>query len=91
MDRVRDGAGLRAGTGHSFNTIADTDGDLNSVADLPPVMELDAAAGLVHVAATVCYGDLAQYLDARGFALANLGSLPHISVGRLRHRHPRLG
>ena len=32
------------GTGHSFNPIADTPGDLVSVARLPKVMEIDAGA-----------------------------------------------
>jgi xylitol oxidase len=37
---------LRAlGTRHSFSTIADTTGDLVSVAGLPRTMDVDAAAG----------------------------------------------
>jgi xylitol oxidase len=68
------------GTGHSFNRIADTDGDLVSVVGLPPSMAIDAEAGTVTVAAGVRYGDLATHLHGAGFALHNLGSLPHISV-----------
>ncbi|MEQ4302255.1 D-arabinono-1,4-lactone oxidase [Plantactinospora sp. B6F1] len=68
------------GTGHSFNRIADTTGDLVSVAGLPPVLEVDRAAGTVTVSAALRYGDLVGELDRAGFALHNLGSLPHISV-----------
>ncbi len=68
------------GTGHSFNRIADTTGVLVSLAGLPPVAELDSAAGQVEVSAGLRYGELAGYLHRHGFALHNLGSLPHISV-----------
>jgi xylitol oxidase len=68
------------GTGHSFNRLADTTGDLISVAGLPAVMDIDAARSTVTVAAGVRYGDLALHLDRHGYALHNLGSLPHISV-----------
>jgi xylitol oxidase len=68
------------GTGHSFNRIADTAGALISVAGLPPVLELDSERGLVRLSAGVRYGELAGFLDRHGFALPNLGSLPHISV-----------
>jgi xylitol oxidase len=74
-DRVRP-----LGTGHSFNHMADTDGDLVSVAGLPSAMTIDAGAGTVTVAAGARYGELATYLHGAGFALPNLGSLPHISV-----------
>jgi alditol oxidase len=69
------------GTGHSFNAIADTSGDLVSVADLPHTVELDAERRTVTVAAGVSYGELAASIHAQGYALHNLGSLPHISVG----------
>ena len=68
------------GTGHSFNRIADTTGDLISTAALPTVADIDTAAATVTAGAGVRYGDLAQRLDAAGWALPNLGSLPHISV-----------
>ncbi len=74
-DRVR-----VLGTGHSFNRIADTTGDLVSVADLPPVLAVDADAGTVTVSAGTRYGELMGPLHAAGFALPNTGSLPHISV-----------
>jgi xylitol oxidase len=68
------------GSGHSFNHIADTPGDLVSIASLPADVRIDAERGTVDVAGGVRYGDLAARLDAAGYALHNLGSLPHISV-----------
>ena len=43
-------------------------------------LQIDYAAKTVTVGAGVRYGDLAPVIDARGFALHNLASLPHISV-----------
>ncbi|MQY30483.1 FAD-binding protein [Nocardia aurantia] len=68
------------GTGHSFNRIADTAGDLVSVAGLPRRVEIDAARSAVTVSAGLRYGEFVRTLDEAGFALPNLGSLPHISV-----------
>ena len=68
------------GTGHSFNRLADCAGDQVSVAGLPPVMTLGPQRSTVTVSAGVRYGELASWLDERGYALRNLGSLPHISV-----------
>lgn len=68
------------GTGHSFNRIADTGGALVSLAALPRVLELDSERALVRLSAGIRYGELAAFLDRHGFALPNLGSLPHISV-----------
>ncbi|MCW2600424.1 MAG: FAD-binding protein [Frankiales bacterium] len=68
------------GTGHSFNRIADTTGDLVSVAGLPPEIDVDAERASVTVAAGVRYGELAVRLQEQGYALHNLGSLPHLSV-----------
>lgn len=68
------------GTAHSFSDIADTGGVLVSVAGLPPVLELDRDRAQVTVSAGLRYGELASWLHERGWALANLGSLPHISV-----------
>ncbi len=67
------------GTRHSFNHIADSDDTQLSLAALKS-MSLDEAACTVTVGAGVTYGELAPFLDARGFALHNLASLPHISV-----------
>lgn len=72
---------LRAlGTGHSFNRVADTAGTLLTVADLDPALSLDDSGTVATVAGGVRYAELTRFLDARGVALPNLGSLPHISV-----------
>jgi xylitol oxidase len=68
------------GTGHSFNSIADSPGDLVSVAGLPAIMQIDPERSTVTVSAGVRYAELAGYLHEAGYALRNLGSLPHISV-----------
>lgn len=74
-DRVR-----ALGTGHSFSTIADSKGALISAAALPPRIEIDSRTSTATVSAGTRYGELATALHARGYALENLGSLPHISV-----------
>lgn len=68
------------GSGHSFSRVADTDGVLVRVDGLPSVLDLDEAAGNVTVSAGTRYGELAEQLHRHGWALPNLGSLPHISV-----------
>ena len=67
-------------TGHSFNDMADSPGAQVNLADLAAEVEVDSAAGLVRVAAGLSYAQVASRLDAQGFALRNLASLPHISV-----------
>jgi alditol oxidase len=76
---------LRAlGTGHSFNTVVASPGDLVSVAGLPPSVELDLETDpsrpTVTVSAGTRYGELATVLQRLGYALHNLGSLPHIGI-----------
>jgi xylitol oxidase len=68
------------GTGHSFNRIADTEGDLVLLGDMPGEVEIDAEAGTATVAAGMRLAELSARLHAAGFALANLPSLPHISL-----------
>jgi xylitol oxidase len=69
------------GTRHSFTDLPDTTGTLLDLAGLTGGFALDADAGTVTVAAGTRYGELALWLDRQGYALHNLGSLPHISVG----------
>jgi xylitol oxidase len=69
------------GTRHSFTDLPDTTGVLLDLAGLTGGFALDEGAGTVTVAAGTRYGELALWLDERGWALHNLGSLPHISVG----------
>ncbi|MDF1487119.1 FAD-binding protein [Tessaracoccus caeni] len=67
------------GTGHSFNPIADSDALISMHAvDLP--FSLDEQARTVTVPGAVPYGAVAGFLQEQGWALHNLGSLPHISV-----------
>lgn len=68
------------GTRHTFNAIADTSGDLISLDALPHYVDIDEGTRTVRVAAGMRYGDVAVRLQERGWALANLASLPHISV-----------
>ena len=67
------------GTRHCFNTIADSRYNLLSLHGMQE-MHLDPATRTVSVGPGVKYGQLGPYLDAKGFALHNLASLPHISV-----------
>ncbi|MGN7191212.1 MULTISPECIES: FAD-binding protein [unclassified Curtobacterium] len=68
------------GSTHSFNEIADTDAVQVTLAGLPPVLDVDAERRVVRVAAGMTHAQVAAGLEARGWALANLASLPHISV-----------
>ena len=68
------------GSAHSFNRIADSPGALISLAELPPVFELDTTAATVRVSASMRYAELSRRLHEKGYALPNLASLPHISV-----------
>ena len=82
QELVAGAANVKAlGTRHSFNTIADSPGGVQvSTASL----DLDVSIDTDTMAATVpggwSYSAVAAALEARGLALHNLGSLPHISV-----------
>ncbi len=79
---VREGGPVRAlGTRHSFHDLADTTGTLVSVTAIPFDAVLDVERREVTVGAGARYGVLAAWLEERGWALHNLGSLPHISIG----------
>ena len=67
------------GSRHSFNGIADGIHAV-SVAGLPPAIEVSSDRQTVTVPAGITYGALARDLHKEGLALANLASLPHISV-----------
>ncbi|MFE0444728.1 FAD-binding protein [Streptomyces fungicidicus] len=70
------------GSGHSFNEIAEPgeDGVLLSLDALPPGIDVDTAARTVRVGGGVRYAELAREVHRHGLALANMASLPHISV-----------
>ena len=81
QELVRAAPVVRAlGTRHTFNGLADFPGVLVDLTALPEVVEV-RDDGTVQVSAGTTYGALARHLHARGRALHNLGSLPHISVG----------
>jgi xylitol oxidase len=78
---VRSARQVRAlGSRHSFNDIADTPGDLISLAGLPRVVTVDPDARTVSVDGGILYGDLCAPLHEAGYALHSLASLAHISV-----------
>ncbi|MGZ3757213.1 MAG: FAD-binding protein [Mucilaginibacter sp.] len=69
------------GTRHCFNGIADNQYNFLSTANLNKVISLDEQNKTVMVEAGIKYGELAPWLHQKGYALHNLASLPHISVG----------
>ncbi|HEY7589751.1 MAG TPA: FAD-binding protein [Candidatus Limnocylindrales bacterium] len=81
QELVRRSPRIRAlGTGHACSDVADTTGDLVSLADMPRRFEVDAAARTVRIDGAVRYGELCEPLHEAGFALHNMASLPHVSV-----------
>ncbi|WP_166844631.1 FAD-binding protein [Isoptericola sp. BMS4] len=75
------------GSRHSFNDVADTDGvhvQVDALDDGRPavdVLDADGAqTGVVSVNAGLRHGEVSRALHATGRGLANLASLPHISV-----------
>jgi xylitol oxidase len=78
---VRASTSMRViGSRHAFNDLADTIGDHLSLARLPCVIEVDPSGGTVTIDGAIRYGELGPVLEAKGLALHNLASLPHISV-----------
>ncbi len=67
------------GSGHSFTDIGDSL-ELVSLDALPLTVDVDPGGEAVTLSAQMRYGDLAERLATHGLALANLASLPHISV-----------
>lgn len=68
------------GSRHSFTDLTDTDGVLVSLVDLPVAVTVDARERTATVTGSAAYGHVVNALHAKGWALANLASLPHISV-----------
>jgi xylitol oxidase len=72
------------GSRHSFTDLTDItdtdDGLLVSLVDLPTTVHVDPASCTARVTGRATYGDVATALQAAGWALGNLASLPHISV-----------
>lgn len=67
------------GSRHSFTDIADSE-ELISLERLPAAIVVDEAAATVTLSGAVRYGELIDVLNEKAVALANLASLPHISV-----------
>ena len=67
------------GSRHSFSALPDSD-ELVSLERLPADVEVDSGRGTVRCSGGMTYGALAAELEPHGLALANLASLPHISV-----------
>ena len=81
QELVKRVAKIRAlGSRHSFNGIADSPDCLISLQNMPSNISFDPENRTVTVAGGVKYGELGKAMHARGFALHNLASLPHISV-----------
>lgn len=73
---ARDGLGVRAaGTGHSFNPLACTDGILLDLSRFAGVTEIDRQAGTVTVKPGTTLRQVNAALDREGMALPNIGSL----------------
>jgi xylitol oxidase len=81
QDLVRRAAKVRAvGARHSFNHIADTTGALLSLRALERRIEIDPGAKTVTIDGGITYAELVPVLDAAGWALFNLPSVPDFSV-----------
>lgn len=71
------------GTAHSFSDVADSDGLLLSTKHLNRIHGLGYGGNThqVSIEPGVRYGELGTYLHSERRSLANLASLPHVSVG----------
>ncbi|MBB4684199.1 FAD-binding protein [Amycolatopsis jiangsuensis] len=69
------------GSRHSFNKVADSpDGLQLELSGLDVPTTIDPAAATVTLGGGVRYSDVVEQIHQAGFALANLASLPHITV-----------
>lgn len=81
QDIVRRSTKVRAvGARHSFNPIADTPGALVALRGLERRVEIDPASRTVTIDGGITYAELVPVLDAAGWALFNLPSVPDFSV-----------
>ena len=77
---ARSGRGTASPISPTRPTRSGAGGVLVSLTDLPTTVEVDARTRTARVAGRAAYGDVATRLQADGWALGNLASLPHISV-----------
>jgi xylitol oxidase len=68
------------GARHSFNHIADTAGAMISLRALPRRAAIDRLAQTVIIDGGTTYAELAPVIDAAGFALFNLPSVPDFTI-----------
>ena len=68
------------GSGHSFNDVLDCSGTLVSTRGLPLTLQVDAGSAEAEVPGALTYAEVGAELHRQGWALPNMGSLPHISV-----------
>jgi xylitol oxidase len=68
------------GAGHSFSAVADTTGTLVRLSRLSRPIKVDASGSTVTVPAGARYSEVVGSVQDAGYALANLASLPHITV-----------
>lgn len=68
------------GTRHSFSSIGDSKGTLVSLQNFRQISDPDPKNHTVTIGSGTTYGELANHLQPKGWALHNLASLPHISV-----------
>ena len=78
--RERDMTVRAAGTGHSFNPLACTDGLLLDLTGYRGIVDVDRDAGSVTVKAGTTLWELSSALHREGLALANIGSLAEQSI-----------
>lgn len=82
QENVKNNKKLRTlGTKHCFNTIADSKECFIGTMFLNNMLTIDYKLLEIKTQAGIKYGELAPFLQKNGYALHNLASLPHISVG----------
>lgn len=76
-----DGLTVKAvGSGHSFTSIALTDGVMIDISAMDRVLSADVDSGLVRVEAGISINRLSEVLDALGLGMENLGDIDKQSV-----------
>ncbi|MFL0713594.1 MAG: FAD-binding protein [Microcella pacifica] len=78
---VQSASRVRAvGSRHTFSALADSDDLMVSVEAVPGSVTVHAERGTASVPAGMRYAEAARELDAAGWALGAMASLPHITV-----------
>lgn len=76
-----DGLAVKAvGSGHSFTSIALTDGVMIDISAMDRVLAADVGSGLVRVEAGISINRLSEVLSALGLGMENLGDIDRQSV-----------